>query len=95
LRIKTCFSFRKAGFVFYLLTVPGKLSARKYVFLLQKEKLKYALYLQTAATSIVQCIRQGQYTDTLDSIYNHPRLPKTSKWKDGDLFSDNPMQAAA
>ncbi|MCS3173249.1 hypothetical protein NXW76_17880 [Bacteroides thetaiotaomicron] len=42
--------------------------------------MKYALYSSgKRATSIVQCIRQGQHTGTLDSIYNHPRLPKLSE----------------
>ena len=78
---------KKTGFSFLFINRVRQTICPKICFLTTKREIEIRTILfRTAATSIVQCIRQGQHTGTLDSIYNHPRLPKLSKWKDGDLY---------
>ena len=82
-----CLSFDTAPFLFYLLTESDKLSARKDVFLLQKEKLKYALY-----SSGKQRLQSYSVSDKVNipvhwTLYTIiPVFPNYQKWKDGDLY---------
>ena len=69
-----CLSFDTAPSFLFINRIRQTICSKRCFLTTKREIEIRTILFRKAATSIVQCIRQGQHTGTLDSIYNHPRL---------------------